>query len=143
MPQHAEAVVIAQFLRVLFLLSTTRRCKYGIYPQMAATAYLAELHPERQPKTLTLIGGPIDPDANPSQRPTVTRMGGQFTTGSTRTILLVSPLSIFNCCTGAYLPSFVEMAIHFTPEPGALLLVGSGVAALVLHGRRRMRSRRR
>ena len=41
MPQHAEAVVVAQFLRVLFLLSTTLRCKYGVYSQTAATAYLA------------------------------------------------------------------------------------------------------
>ena len=29
---------------------------------LAATAYLAELDPEAQPQTLTLIGGPIDPD---------------------------------------------------------------------------------
>ncbi len=29
---------------------------------LAATAYLAELDPEAQPQTMTLIGGPIDPD---------------------------------------------------------------------------------
>ena len=33
---------------------------------LAATAYLAELHPEAQPRSLTLIGGPIDPDAAPT-----------------------------------------------------------------------------
>ena len=33
---------------------------------LAATAYLAEESPESQPRTLTLIGGPIDPDAAPS-----------------------------------------------------------------------------
>lgn len=30
---------------------------------LAATAYLAEKDPDSQPRTLTLIGGPIDPDA--------------------------------------------------------------------------------
>ncbi len=30
---------------------------------LAATAYLAEINPDAQPRTLTLIGGPIDPDA--------------------------------------------------------------------------------
>ena len=33
---------------------------------LAATAYLAELEPDAQPATLTLIGGPIDPDAAPT-----------------------------------------------------------------------------
>jgi poly(3-hydroxybutyrate) depolymerase len=31
---------------------------------LAATAYLAEQDPDAQPRSLTLIGGPIDPDAN-------------------------------------------------------------------------------
>jgi poly(3-hydroxybutyrate) depolymerase len=31
---------------------------------LAACAWLAEHHPDCQPRTLTLIGGPIDPDAN-------------------------------------------------------------------------------
>lgn len=31
---------------------------------LAATAYLAETDPKAQPRSLTLIGGPIDPDAN-------------------------------------------------------------------------------
>ena len=33
---------------------------------LVATAYLAATNPEIQPASLTLIGGPIDPDANPS-----------------------------------------------------------------------------
>jgi poly(3-hydroxybutyrate) depolymerase len=33
---------------------------------LAATAYLAEEKPKAQPRSLTLIGGPIDPDANPT-----------------------------------------------------------------------------
>jgi hypothetical protein len=35
--------------------------------------------------------------------------------------------------------SFVIAAIRFIPEPGPLLLLGSGVAGLVLLGRGRMR----
>ncbi|SFN57316.1 poly(3-hydroxybutyrate) depolymerase [Roseovarius lutimaris] len=45
---------------------------------LAATAYLAELDPEAQPRTLTLIGGPIDPDASPTD---VTDFGRRVTMG--------------------------------------------------------------
>ncbi len=45
---------------------------------LAATAYLAELEPEAQPRTLTLIGGPVDPDANPTE---VTDFGRRVTMG--------------------------------------------------------------
>ncbi|WP_114964787.1 polyhydroxyalkanoate depolymerase [Alkalilacustris brevis] len=45
---------------------------------LAAAAYLAELEPEAQPRTLTLIGGPVDPDANPTD---VTDFGRRVTMG--------------------------------------------------------------
>lgn len=45
---------------------------------LAATAYLAEVEPEAQPRTLTLIGGPIDPDATPTD---VTDFGNRVTMG--------------------------------------------------------------
>jgi len=45
---------------------------------LAATAYLAEEEPEAQPATLTLIGGPIDPDATPTD---VTDFGNRVTMG--------------------------------------------------------------
>ena len=45
---------------------------------LAATAYLAELDPEAQPRTLTLIGGPIDPDAVATD---VTDFGRRVTMG--------------------------------------------------------------
>ncbi|MEM7301734.1 MAG: polyhydroxyalkanoate depolymerase [Pseudomonadota bacterium] len=45
---------------------------------LAATAYLAEKDPDSQPRTLTLIGGPIDPDANPTE---VTDFGRRVTMG--------------------------------------------------------------
>jgi poly(3-hydroxybutyrate) depolymerase len=45
---------------------------------LAATAYLAEDDPKAQPRTLTLIGGPIDPDAAPTE---VTDFGRRVTMG--------------------------------------------------------------
>ena len=45
---------------------------------LAATAYLAEQDPEAQPRSLTLIGGPIDPDAAPTD---VTDFGDRVTMG--------------------------------------------------------------
>ena len=45
---------------------------------LAATAYLAEDDPSAQPRTLTLIGGPIDPEANHTE---VTDFGRSVTMG--------------------------------------------------------------
>lgn len=45
---------------------------------LAATAYLAEEDPEAQPRSLTLIGGPVDPDATPTD---VTDFGARVTMG--------------------------------------------------------------
>ncbi|WP_417807867.1 polyhydroxyalkanoate depolymerase [Thioclava sp.] len=45
---------------------------------LAATAYLAEEDPAAQPRTLTLIGGPIDPDAAATE---VTDFGRRVTMG--------------------------------------------------------------
>jgi len=45
---------------------------------LAATAYLAEIDPKAQPRSLTLIGGPIDPDATPTD---VTDFGRRVTMG--------------------------------------------------------------
>lgn len=45
---------------------------------LAATAYLAEADPAAQPNSLTLIGGPIDPDAAPTE---VTDFGRRVTMG--------------------------------------------------------------
>ncbi|WP_037310141.1 polyhydroxyalkanoate depolymerase [Ruegeria halocynthiae] len=45
---------------------------------LAATAYLAEVEPQAQPSTLTLIGGPVDPDATPTD---VTDFGRRVTMG--------------------------------------------------------------
>ncbi len=45
---------------------------------LAATAYLAELDPKAQPRSLTLIGGPVDPAASPTE---VTDFGRRVTMG--------------------------------------------------------------
>jgi len=45
---------------------------------LAATAYLAEEDPEAQPRSLTLIGGPVDPNAAPTE---VTDFGHSVTMG--------------------------------------------------------------
>ena len=45
---------------------------------LAATAYLAELDPKAQPRSLTLIGGPVDPEANHTE---VTDFGRTVTMG--------------------------------------------------------------
>ena len=45
---------------------------------LAATAYLAEEEPKAQPRSLTLIGGPIDPEANHTE---VTDFGRTVTMG--------------------------------------------------------------
>lgn len=45
---------------------------------LAATAYLAEQDPDAQPRSLTLIGGPVDPDATPTE---VTDFGRRVTMG--------------------------------------------------------------
>jgi hypothetical protein len=55
---------------------------------------------------------------------------------------LISPMQIITNLTSgsnAKLSLFSTLRIHFIPEPGMLLLLGSGVAGLVLLGRHRMR----
>ena len=52
---------------------------------LAATAYLAEKDPKAQPRTLTLIGGPIDPDATPTE---VTDFGRRVTMGQLEEMMI-------------------------------------------------------
>ncbi|MEM6309116.1 MAG: polyhydroxyalkanoate depolymerase [Pseudomonadota bacterium] len=52
---------------------------------LAATAYLAEEDPKAQPRTLTLIGGPIDPDAAPTD---VTDFGHRVTMGQLEEMMI-------------------------------------------------------
>ena len=52
---------------------------------LAATAYLAELDPEAQPQTMTLIGGPIDPDVAATD---VTDFGSRVTMGQLEELVI-------------------------------------------------------
>lgn len=52
---------------------------------LAATAYLAGEHPDEQPRSLTLIGGPIDPDAAATE---VTDFGRRITMGQLEQIAI-------------------------------------------------------
>ena len=52
---------------------------------LAATAYLAEEEPAAQPRSLTLIGGPIDPDATPTD---VTDFGNRVTMGQLEELMI-------------------------------------------------------
>lgn len=55
----------------------------------------------------------------------------------TDTITLVSPVQVFNNAQGMFTPSVATISIQLLPEPGALLLLGAGIAALTLYGRHR------
>lgn len=52
---------------------------------LAATAYLAELDPDAQPRTLTLIGGPVNPDAAATE---VTDFGRRVTMGQLEEMMI-------------------------------------------------------
>ncbi|MGC3939341.1 polyhydroxyalkanoate depolymerase [Roseobacter sp. EG26] len=52
---------------------------------LAATAYLAEEDPKAQPRSLTLIGGPIDPNATPTD---VTDFGHRVTMGQLEELMI-------------------------------------------------------
>ena len=52
---------------------------------LAAVAYLADEAPHAQPRTLTLMGGPIDPDAAPTD---VTDFGRRVTMGQLETFMI-------------------------------------------------------
>jgi hypothetical protein len=73
-----------------------------------------------------------------------TQMGGvspQSNTGApSGTVTLVTPIFVStNIGASAIVPAFGILTLHFVPEPGTLMLLGSGIAGLVAFGRSRVR----
>jgi hypothetical protein len=75
---------------------------------------------------------------------TVTQMGGVSPLSNTGApsgqITLVSPVFVSTSVGGSeVVPTFAILNLHFVPEPGTLVLLGSGIAGLVAFGRSRAR----
>jgi hypothetical protein len=74
----------------------------------------------------------------------LTAMGGVSPLSNTGapsgTLTLVTPIFIStNIGASAVVPAFATLTLHFVPEPGTLMLLGSGIAGLVAFGRSRAR----
>jgi hypothetical protein len=75
---------------------------------------------------------------------TITQMGGvgpaSNTGAASGSVTLVTPIFIStNIGAFAVVPAFAFLSLHFVPEPGTLVLLGSGIAGLVAFGRNRAR----
>ncbi|TCS67301.1 poly(3-hydroxybutyrate) depolymerase [Primorskyibacter sedentarius] len=74
---------------------------------LAATAYLAEEDPDAQPRSLTLIGGPIDPDAAPTD---VTDFGARVTMGQLEETMIQRVGFKYNGVGRSVYPGLLQLA---------------------------------
>ncbi len=74
---------------------------------LAATAILASTHGQPVPGTLTLIGGPVDPDANPTE---VTDFGNRFTMGQLESGMIQTVGFAFSGVGRQVYPGAVQLA---------------------------------
>jgi len=91
---------------------------------------------------LTVVGAPWT--TGTAAVGTITSMGGVSPLSNTGApsgaITLVTPIFIStNIGASAVVPGFSILTLHFVPEPGTLMLLGSGIAGLVAFGRSRAR----
>ena len=92
---------------------------------------------------LTVIGAPWT-TGTAAVGTAFTAMGGVSPLSNTGApsgvVTLVTPTFIStNIGASAVLPAFGILNLHFVPEPGTLMLLGSGIAGLVAFGRSRVR----
>jgi hypothetical protein len=71
--------------------------------------------------------------------PTATVTGSKSTTNGIGVVTLVAPTRVITELAVGNTPVGVFYTFRFIPEPGSLLLIGSGVVGLVIIGRKRMK----
>lgn len=74
---------------------------------LAAVAWLAEHEPKSQPASMTLIGGPVDPDANPTE---VTDFGNRVTMGQLENSVIQTVGANFQGIGREVYPGSVQLA---------------------------------
>jgi hypothetical protein len=93
------------------------------------------------------LGTPALTIHNPGSSVTTPSLPGGFVSPASGgaapggTVQLVTVTKVFTSLAGSFpeLPVFVVLTLNFAPEPGTLLLLGSGVVGLAIIGRRRSR----